>query len=220
MSSCVEEYQVKVTRDAKTGKINSENWYLHGKLHRVEGPAARVFDPNTGALIVEEWHRDGSLLREGGPARTTFDAQTRHPTFEVWRNHHGVHRPDDLPAKTNWCANTGNVTSMRFYEYDLEHRENGPSHIQFGTDGKTIVFEEWRRHELMSREGGLPAITERDENTGVIVREEYWIANYLHRDSNKPAIIYRDAGSGEVTHQFFYEHGQELDTSNIPNIQP
>jgi hypothetical protein len=55
------EYTVKVYESG------DKEWYLHGELHRVDGPAVEYYDG------TKSWYLNGELHREDGPAIEYFD---------------------------------------------------------------------------------------------------------------------------------------------------
>ena len=50
-----------------SGKIESEQWYLNGKLHREDGPAYIKY-LYSGELWIKEWYLNDQLHRINGPA--------------------------------------------------------------------------------------------------------------------------------------------------------
>jgi hypothetical protein len=66
-------------------------WYLHGHVHREDGPAFERIDGTTGWLIHGEYHR------EDGPAYESSDTK-------MWYRHNLLHR-EDGPAIE--CLDTG-----------------------------------------------------------------------------------------------------------------
>lgn len=60
-----------------------EAWTLHGKLHRIDGPA--YMDPADGS---KEWWQHGELHRDDGPAVEGADGT------HVWYKHGKLHRED------------------------------------------------------------------------------------------------------------------------------
>jgi hypothetical protein len=82
--------------------------------------------------------------------------------------------------------------------------------VKTSKDGRKVLSEEWYLDNLMSRLQDLPAKQEFDSETGIVVREEYWIAGYPHRPHG-PAIIVRSPETGEVILEEFYCGGLRVD---------
>ena len=51
----------------KNGSVEIEGWYLNGKLHKTDGPAAIYYRRN-GSIGMEGWYLNGELNRIDGPA--------------------------------------------------------------------------------------------------------------------------------------------------------
>ena len=95
----------------------TEEWYLHGKIHRTDGPAStqhgvevwalhgKLHREGAPALIrpdgSEEWWQDNRPHRTDGPAATNSDG-----TLEWWE--HGVRKPPEIEAALSlmWKART------------------------------------------------------------------------------------------------------------------
>jgi hypothetical protein len=56
-------------------------WHLHGRFHRIEGPAVE----RNG---TQYWYLHGKLHRDGGPAAIYIDGNKR------WYRHNRLHRED------------------------------------------------------------------------------------------------------------------------------
>jgi hypothetical protein len=82
--------------------------------------------------------------------------------------------------------------------------------VKTSKDGMTVLSEEWYLDNKMGRLGDLPALIEIDENTGVVVREEYWIAGYRSRHYD-PAVIVRNPETGDVILEEYYCGGLKAD---------
>lgn len=51
--------------------IGTQLWKNHGKMERLNGPAAIHFRED-GSKVCESWYKDGIFHREGGPAETFY----------------------------------------------------------------------------------------------------------------------------------------------------
>jgi hypothetical protein len=78
-----EVYTVEIRRDSETGIAYTENWEMHGKNHRVDGPAKISRDRKTGTTTYEAWYLHGQLHREDGPA-VIRRAVTGRITLHAW----------------------------------------------------------------------------------------------------------------------------------------
>jgi len=76
----------------KVNDIGDKHWYLHGKLHRTDGPA---YEGTDGDKL---WYFDGKLHREGGPACEYADGD------KLWYFDGKCHRTDG-PA-IEWADGT------------------------------------------------------------------------------------------------------------------
>lgn len=69
MRKFYDTYSIEKKVDSETGFVFSEQHFLNGKLHRLDGPA-KVTKMEDNGYILEEWFKNGKLHREGGkPAR-------------------------------------------------------------------------------------------------------------------------------------------------------
>jgi hypothetical protein len=188
--------------------IGAKVWYLHGKLHRDDGPAV-VWASGTkdwyqhGLLhrendlpAIEEvngdkqWYQHGKLHREDGPAIERADG-----TLE-WYLHDEPHRDNDLPARElsngrkEWYVNgklhRDNSPAIedpngtkKWFQNGLRHRKDGPAIIK--ADGT----KKWFQNDELHREDG-PAI---EYSNGA---KEWWMNGKCHRDNNLPSIKYSD----------------------------
>lgn len=73
------------------------------------------------------------------------------------------------------------------------------------------------------RTSDRPAVIERDEDTGVVTREEYYEHGRLHRecrgDVMRPAVIVRDPMTGLVTRAAGYVHGRFIGVTRTPDLR-
>jgi len=71
-----------IVRDVETF---SETYMVHGKHHRLGGPAVLEIDSLTGNTRLF-WYVDGALHREDGPAVIILDGTTGETRREWWLN--------------------------------------------------------------------------------------------------------------------------------------
>ena len=101
-------------------------WFIHGKLHRLDGPAVIYRDPKHLKNTIEEWFMDGEWHRENGPAYIEKNGQTFYA--EMWY-HHGKRHRIGGPAYITWDGSRpgpGSYTYGWFVDGQL-HREDGPA---------------------------------------------------------------------------------------------
>jgi hypothetical protein len=158
-----------------------ESWRIDGQLHRDEGAAVTIKDPETGEVISEEWWKHGQRHRDG-----------------------------DEPAIVTSITSSSRVWSERSWYSDGQlHRENGPAEESRMANG-IVHVEKWYRHGELHRDGNLPAYVIRDEDTGVSAMECYYIDGLEHRDDG-PAYIERREKSGQLVAEKFFQHGVRID---------
>jgi hypothetical protein len=199
------------TREDVPGVVQ---YWEHGKLHRVDGPATTLqegSDPLDGGVglgpILPAWYFEGKLHREGGPA------------YKDTYYRHGVIHRDDGPAVV-----TGE--RMEWFRDGKRHRDDGPAVVDSG-------LEEWYAHGVLHRPDG-PARTRSDRCDGS--SEEWFLNGKLHRmggparsfpmfwehyqdgtlhhdDPEVPAQVHREPTTG-ILFRAFYVRGvlQKKDT--------
>lgn len=89
--------------------LKHEEWYIHGKRHREDGPAVKTSN-------YEEWYINDKLSRTDGPAITTIQEIGK---TEEWFYEGRRHRADG-PAYISPC-------SIEYYVEGELHRDGGPS---------------------------------------------------------------------------------------------
>ncbi len=83
--------------------------------HRTDGPAYTMYDPETGKPIVEEWMIHGRLSRPDGPARVYYDEEgTGALSCEMFYHCGELHRADG-PAVVHYDLSTGDTISSEWY---------------------------------------------------------------------------------------------------------
>lgn len=71
----------------------------------------------------------------------------------------------------------------------------------------------------LHRVGDEPALVVRDKNTGVDVREEYYLEGKRYRILN-PAVIERDSETGFVVREEFYRNDIRVDAPEESTCDP
>ena len=184
MKKILEEYNVSIQRDEGTGQILREEWKNKEGVHEhpKRGHAAeKRFDPETGKLVFQVFFKDGEAHRDGDkPAIMEFDPCT------------------DMLVGELYCMS------------GKDHRENGPAHIKRDAATGKTTFELWKQHGKDHRADGKPACIFRNPATNVIYMEKYYVRDKLHRKDG-PAIIVRDENTGEILEQTYYLDGAKLE---------
>ena len=105
-----------------------------------------------------------------------------------------MHRDGDKPAKIKIDPRTKVVTLEQYFLNGVEHRLSKDEPTRIRRDAKTgkITHKEWKREGLHHRDGGLPAVLNRDPKTDVIIYEAF----YKNGDCYKE--IHRDPKTGET----------------------
>ena len=193
MKKILEEYNVSIQRDADTGQILREDWKNKEGVHEhpQKGcPAQRQFDSETGKLVFQVFFKGGEAHRDGDkPAIMGFDPCT------------------DMLVGEVYCIN------------GIEHRENGPAHIKRDAATGKTTFELWKQHGEDHRTGGKPASIHRDPATNVIYIEQYYVHDKLHR-TDGPARIVRDENTGEILEQKYYIDGEKVESLPFDTPNP
>ncbi len=107
------EGSADIWRDAATGMVVEEEYLRHGRLHRLDGPAAWARDPDGGIVTVENYWRNGRRHRDPkeGPAEISRDIATGIVFYEYyWMDGVNYRDPQDGPCWIHWDRTTGKVT--------------------------------------------------------------------------------------------------------------
>ena len=201
-------------------------YWEHGKLHRVDGPATTLqegSDPYDGGVglgpVLPAWYFEGKLHREGGPA------------YKDTYYRHGVVHRDDGPAvvdgaRSEWYRdgvrhrNGGPALTdaglEEWYENGVLHRPDGPARTWFP------FSEEWYLHGKLHRIGGpartfptfwehyqngvlhhddpdVPAQVQREPTTGILFRG-FYVRGVLQKNVTVPADARHVAPNGDQTY--------------------
>lgn len=113
----------------------NESWWIHGRRHRVNGPART-------ANGITEWFFMSKMHREDGPAYQS-------PTEEIWYFQGKKHRLDG-PAHIEHRSN--GTTIEKWFRNGKSHRIDGPAVIVKNND--VIQTEEWFLNGLRHRVDG------------------------------------------------------------------
>jgi hypothetical protein len=174
---------------------SKDMYYVHGKLHRTDGPAWIVkegiheLDGGDGLRPPEPaYYFEGLLHREDGPAfkGVWYCHGKKHrdgdkPAFsadglEEWYQHGNLHR-DKNPAQ---IKREGGRTVEKWYQHGVLHRDDGPA-VTFGTR------RQWFSHGVLTMEIAA------DLGTGI--ESTKWYENgVLKRSQILPPSIVTPAG--------------------------
>lgn len=190
--------------------ITYEEWYKHGKEHRVGGPACT--QRSKEGVEIELWYQDGEPHRDDGPAVDFGN------TGQWWQR--GRRHRLDGPAVVE-------KDTEIWYLNGVVHREDGPA-----IDSKEYKVRVWVQNGQLHRALG-PAIewnadldlhdcvvqslklrqdTDHEDTVALDIKnraqKEWWLDGKLHREDGPARIFIKD---GEVVGEEWYEHGQKLD---------
>ena len=186
-----------------------EEYYENGTLHRpvTSGPARTIIDAN-GKVLFEGFFEQGLAHRDPrvGPALWWADAEGTGAEYFVNGQLHREQR--DGPALLH--SDAKGRCLLEIYAVDgaiCRDPKDGPAWygVEMGEERWEYVNCNgvWHRDE---KEG--PAVMQKSEHTGVLVREEYYKEGVLHRECG-PAVIWRDEQTGCVTSQQYFREGCE-----------
>lgn len=134
-------------------------WYNHGKLHRIGGPACMNQRSDSRS---EMWYIHGVCHREDGPAARNWDKDNK-ITYELW-SHNGVYHREDGPTLT--CLNTLDMIEINWFKNGQRHRDGGPALTYIHSDGTKT--EHWYNHDKLHRNDGPSTIKYERENDEII----------------------------------------------------
>lgn len=77
-----------IEKDRRSGKLQALSWWMHGNMHRADGPANILFHEDGISPHRVEWRLHGKLHRRGGPAIVTFDSEGIATDEEWWAEGH------------------------------------------------------------------------------------------------------------------------------------
>lgn len=199
-----------IVRDSGTGVIVEEQYWQDGKRHRAGGPA-HIRRDETGKVLLEAWYRDGALHRDHreGPAYIDEDFDGLGIHCEEYHENGKWHRPSEIgPAIVNRDCG-GRVVREFYVEHGKLHRDprQGPA-WSYVCDARTDASGGRAYTEVQYHVRGQyhrdpcdgPALTRRDNETGVLLLEEYWRDGFYHRESG-PVSIERTP-EGVVTFEY------------------
>lgn len=179
MNDILEEYNVRILRDKKTGIIKREEWHLGGQLHRSDGPAMVSYNAETRKPAEETWYDMGQVHREGGPAVVYYDPDTGKKSSESWGIFDKEHRVG-APAYIEYNVD-GSILREEWKIMGVLDREDGPAIKMVDPETKMVLAEEWHRNGQVHRTDG-PAIIIRDAQSGKITEQSYFFAGMQQED--------------------------------------
>jgi hypothetical protein len=203
------------------GARRVEEYWVKGQLHRPpsDGPAFVLTDDRnngTGPRRIEEYYVEGELHRphQDGPAMIYTHYQKFDVSGEEYFENGKWHRPSELgPSVTHWDR-TGEPVMILYHENGELHRDpkEGPAwwHVHDARTDREAArpFTEIRycvRGQFHRDEKDGPALIHRDNETGVLVTEEYRRDGKAYREGG-PSIIHRWP-NGNVSFESYW-HGE------------
>ena len=178
-----------------------EAWRKNGALHRENGPAVTLSNPEWAQYLRKEWHKNGKLHRDDDePAVITTNMYGT--LRQHWYKNGKLHREGDEPATLEIHPDTGIHSYSGWYKNGMLHRELGPAWIT-RDDCTGVSFEEfWYKdgvlHRPRSEQGILqPAAIFRDDRTGVIEVELFYLDGELQKYGQSRGRL-REHGTGRI----------------------
>ncbi len=142
---------VLTVRLCKDGTIMQRGWYIHGRLHREDGPAQEGFYKD-GALQQRGWRIDGVYYRKNGPAYESFYNNGKLKSRE-WMAYGQPHRLDGPAVECFFEEGNGIVECHEWYQDGLLHRLGGPAVEWFDVDGELTSCEWFCNNKLHRLDG-------------------------------------------------------------------
>lgn len=92
----------QIEYDLKTGQANFFTHHQNGVVHREDGPARYLIDPETDIVRMESWFKDGKPHRDGGLPACIFRSVKDGSEISSGYYEHGVEmHPDDSQSNSN-----------------------------------------------------------------------------------------------------------------------
>ena len=185
----------------------------NGVLHRHDGPAVIVFDPETKKPVMEAWYHLGKLHRDKDkPARIYHVA---HEPQQEWYRLGKLHRENGPAFLMSEIDNSGKVTAKieNWYLYGHLHREDGPASV---VKNQFAIYEYWFLRGNLHREDGPARSTFTPD--GKILSSEEWFQNGLLHRENGPAVITYSVPNREIVKEECFYKGVEW--GKRPEINP
>ena len=109
-----------------------ENYYKDGKLHRIGGPAYKLYYANSKAIGIELYCIEGKKHREDGPAYISYYEDGQISSEQYYKN--GKLHREDGPAviKNN---DNGSIKEELYYQNNKLYRSEGPVAVYYDKNG-------------------------------------------------------------------------------------
>lgn len=206
--------------------IIKEEWYRHGILHNIFGPA--IIEYRDRKLYQQEWYRMGKLHRLSGPAVIVIKGSRDFYKIERWYKDGQLHNAHGASIIIYYV--NGIIKQKEWYRYGLLRNGNAPGSVWYGAKGrktreywyrhgalyKTIKYQpdnkeeymiiSWYENHLLSRDYG-PARVIYFPNK-IIKREEWYQKSKLHRTTGPAVIEYYPDGNRKL--QIWFNKGQSF----------
>jgi hypothetical protein len=167
-----------------------KEWFKNDKLHNEDSPAKIEI---INDRLIEYYYSNGLLHRDDGPAYIEYcikeeyyneyfidsiikkDISTinkRHFNLysERWFQYEKEHR-EDGPAVNHWRAD-GTLYMSIWYQHGKKHRDDEPADIQYYPDG-ILHLERWYQNGKCHRINELPAVIIYDYEGNIVVNKQY-----------------------------------------------
>jgi len=137
-----------IVRYETNGLSKSEEWFVDGKQHRLDGPAVIFYytrEDNTAMHIIkqETWYINGEIQRDdGGPAIRCY-YEDGSINVERWLVSGQQHRVDGPAISAHY--DNGNPRYEVWFQHGETHREDGPAVVSYYTNGE-VAERIWYNH--------------------------------------------------------------------------
>ncbi len=181
-----------------------KQWYVHGKLHRTDGPAYISF--YDGKPVRERWYRNGKFHTPNGPNIDHYNGRIIHEWFD-----NGV--PIAKREQPSYiCYRPDGSYEKKWYdEKNKLHNPYGPAVILYNSKGMIMRScyyckgKKTRPHNAFYFIRQIPTLTEYYPD-GSLKKETYYMDDKIHTDKGGPPSI-TTYKNGKVTMKEWYKHG-------------
>lgn len=110
-------------------------WYKDGFMHRGKDLPAEIYLDKTGFQVEKLWYLDNKYHRENGPCHISYSRNENGEfrLIQCFFCENGSYNRKKFPSYYNF---TDDKITMKWYENDMLHREDGPAYLVL--DRKTM----------------------------------------------------------------------------------
>ncbi len=157
--------------------VTRESWYLDDKLHRENGPASIFRDAKTGDMKYQGWFINGSPHRDDGAAISSFFDGYYEEKYSKYKTNDGKSWGEVLESLNGGEPYFPENLNVWFEEYWVNgrlHREGSPSVMIYDKKTGKAYFEKWYNNGKLHRECGEAWIV-RDINTLQVIEKKSYL---------------------------------------------